>query len=216
MAQFLPLVQQSQINEPAWRKFVSTNVINATVDIILMRRILKRDQIAVGELYDKHSSYLYTLIVRIVREQEEAEDILQEVFLRVWDRAESYNESLGTPIAWMTRIARNLSIDKLRSKSGQVRKSEDRLENHGELHSEDRLANPEYYAMHSQQQAYVGRALASLPAEQRALIECAYFQGFTQSEMAENFGIPLGTVKTRIRAGMIELRRQLKYLHVTS
>ena len=214
MGQFLSLVHQNQIKEPPRGRFVSTNVINATGDIILLRRIVKRDQTALGELYDKHSSYLYTLIVRIVREQEEAEDILQEVFLRVWDRAESYNESLGTPIVWMTRIARNLSIDTLRSKSGKARKSEDSLEKHGELHSEDRLSNPEYYATHSQQQGYIARALTSLPAEQRALIECAYFQGFTQSEMAEHFDIPLGTVKTRIRAGMIELRRQLKYLHV--
>ncbi len=191
---------------------MSANVINATSDILLLGRILKRDQIALGELYDKVSGYLYTVILRIVREEEEAEDILQEVFMRVWDRTELYNESLGTPIVWMTRIARNLSIDKLRSKSGQMRKLEDRLKLHGGIPADEPSSNPERYATHADQQGHIAHALAKLPVEQLVLIECAYFQGFTQSEMAELLGIPLGTIKTRIRAGMMELRRQLEHV----
>ena len=191
---------------------MKTNTIAAATDALLLRRVAKRDQLAVGELYDKHSGYLYTFVLRILREVTEAEDTLQEIFLRVWDKAESYNESLGSPIVWMTRIARNLAIDKLRSKLGQARKIEEDIDLHAELSSEEQTSSPEHFAVLSQQQEFVAQAMMSLPKDQRILIEYAYFQGYTQSELAEHFHLPLGTVKTRIRASMAELRRQLEHL----
>ncbi|MEO8169186.1 MAG: sigma-70 family RNA polymerase sigma factor [bacterium] len=193
---------------------MSAITTTAISDILLLARILKRDQISLSELYDKFSGYLYSVILRIVREEDKAEDILQEVFMRVWDRTELYNESLGTPIVWMTRIARNLSIDKLRSKAGRMSKLEDRLKWHTDLTTDERSSNPEHHAVHADQQGYIAHALSKLPVEQLVLIECAYFQGFTQSQMAELLDIPLGTIKTRIRAGMIELRRQLESVQV--
>jgi RNA polymerase sigma-70 factor (ECF subfamily) len=191
---------------------LSTQPVSTQSDVALLARIARRDQAAVGELYDKHSTFLYTLIFRIVRERAEAEDTLQEVFLRLWDKAEQYNEALGAPMVWMTRIARNLSIDKLRSKLGQARKAEDDLDLHDELSSDERSSSPEVATALSQQQAFVANAMSSLPKEQRILIELAYFQGYTQSELAEHFRLPLGTVKTRMRTGMMSLRRQLEHI----
>lgn len=190
----------------------NTQTMTTASDVGLLARIAKREQAAVGELYDKHSSLLFTLILRIVRNRAEAEDTLQEVFLRVWEKAEQYNEMLGAPIVWMTRIARNLSIDKLRSKLGQARKAEDNLDLHEELRSDDRASNPEFATALSQERTFVVNAMSSLPKEQRILIELAYFQGYTQSELAEHFRLPLGTVKTRMRTGMIALRRHLEHV----
>ncbi len=191
---------------------MNTQAVASASDAALLARIAKKEQSAVGELYDRHSSYLYTLIVRIVRDVGEAEDTLQEVFLRVWDKAQQYNQSIGAPMVWMTRIARNLAIDKLRSKLGQARKTEVDLDAHEELSSSERSSNPEFATVLSEQAAFVSNAMSSLPKEQRILIEFAYFQGYTQSELAEHFRLPLGTVKTRMRTGMMALRRQLEHV----
>jgi len=181
-------------------------------DVELLQRIAKREEVAVGQLYDRYASYLFALLLRILKEHVEAEDSLQEVFLRVWDRAETYNELLGHPVVWLTRLTRNLAIDKLRSKLAHQRKAEDELGMHDELHEDDAALDPVNTTQQSQQRAYINAALAALPKEQRVLIECAYFEGFTQTELAERFNVPLGTVKTRIRTGMTSLRRQLERL----
>lgn len=189
---------------------VSSNVTTLQTDVELLRRIVQREEAAVGLLYDRYASQLYALLVRILRERSEAEDTLQEVFLRVWDRADTYNEKLGTPGVWLTRIARNLAIDKLRSKLGHLRRVEDDLEQHVEFPADEAAASPEDATVQSQRRAYIGAALNTLPPEQRVLIESAYFQGFTESELAERFQLPLGTVKTRIRTGMLTLRREME------
>lgn len=213
MALLIYSTGQDRIHQPrvGIRSVNTTNVVAAGMDVTLLHRIARRDQGAVSELYDRHASFLYTLILRIVRERQEAEDTLQEVFLRIWDKAESYNQSLGNPMVWMTRIARNLSIDKLRSKLGQARRAEDDIDVHTDLSAEEHSSSPEVAAALSQQQHYVAKALSNIPTEQRTLIEFAYFQGYTQSELADHFKLPLGTVKTRILAGMASLRRQLEH-----
>ncbi len=193
-------------------RLVSTNVTAAATDAALLQRIARKDESAVGELYDKYATYLYTLILHVVRVEEEAEDSLQEVFVRIWEKATTYNESLGAPVVWMTRIARNLAIDKLRSKLGHLRKLEVDIAVHGELRSLDPGADPEQATILSVRRNKIVEALRFLPAEQRTLIEHAYFQGFTQSELAEKFRLPLGTVKTRMRTGMSTLRRHLEGL----
>ena len=92
---------------------------SATADIALLTRVAGRDAGALGELYDRHNRLLFSLILRVLRDRGESEDVLQEVFVRVWDRADSYSPALGTPLAWLVRIARNRAIDRLRSR--QVR-----------------------------------------------------------------------------------------------
>lgn len=186
--------------------------MNAPAETILLQRIAKRDPSAVSELYDLQSAPLYTIILRILNENAEAEDVLQEVFLRVWERAASYNSELSPPSVWLTRIARNLAIDRLRSKMSKVRDREDNLELHTNLEDADRRARPDDVAIHSERQHEIAEAMRQLSADQRTLIEYAYFRGYTQSELAEHFKLPLGTVKTRVRSGMTTLRTRLQHL----
>ena len=174
-------------------------------DIGLIARIVARDSTAVGELYDRHSRLLYGLILRILKERGEAEEMLQEVFVQVWTRADTYNVQLGTPIAWMVRIARNRAIDRLRANTVRTRTAET-------APLPPPVESPEARAVMSEQERAVARALQALPPDQRQLIEQAYFVGLTQSELATRFGLPLGTVKTRVRTGMMTLKRDLQHI----
>jgi RNA polymerase sigma-70 factor (ECF subfamily) len=175
---------------------------DAGTDIALLDRIVARDQDAVAALYDRHGRLLFGLILRILHDRSEAEEVLQEVFVLVWTRAETYNVALGSPAGWLVRIARNRAIDRLRANSVRLRA----VESAPEPMTAD---SPESRAAQSEQQRAVARALDTLPPDQRMLIEQAYFLGLTQSELAERFKLPLGTVKTRIRTGMTALREQL-------
>jgi len=176
-------------------------------DIALLDRIVARDELAVGELYDRHNRLLFGLILRILRDRSEAEEVLQEVFVLVWTRAETYNVTLGPPAAWLVRIARNRAIDRLRANSVRLRAAES-----APLPAAP--ATPESSAALSEQQRAVRRALDTLPADQRVLIEHAYYLGLTQSELADRFELPLGTVKTRVRTGMLALRQQLSQVFI--
>lgn len=168
-------------------------------DIALLARIVARDESALADLYDRHSRLLFGLILRIVRERGDAEEILQEVFVQAWTRADTYTAALGTPAGWLIGIARHRAIDRLRTNAVRFRT----LEN-----PEPRppVETPEASASIAETQRDVRQALASLPPEQRELIEHAYFDGLTQSELAARFHLPLGTVKTRVRTGLLALR----------
>ena len=183
------------------------NPDDTRTDIALLDRIVARDEQAVAELYDRHHRLLFGLILRILRDRSEAEEVLQEVFVLVWTRAETYNVALGSPAAWLVRIARNRGIDRLRANSVRVRAAES-------VPLPAAAESPEASAALSEQQRAVACALQSLPADQRLLIEQAYFLGLTQSELAERFNLPLGTVKTRIRTGMIALRERLSQVYI--
>ena len=176
-------------------------------DIALVQRVVARDATAIGELYDRHSRLLYGLILRIVRDRSEAEEILQEAFVQLWTRAETYDANVGPPVAWLVRIARNRAIDRMRANAVRAKTVE-------ATPMPPPAESPEARAVLSEQQRAVARALEGLPPDQRQLIEDAYFQGLTQSELAERFNLPLGTVKTRVRTGMMTLRRELKHIMV--
>jgi RNA polymerase sigma-70 factor (ECF subfamily) len=183
------------------------NLENTQADIALLERIVARDERAVGDLYDRHHQVLFGLILRILRDRAEAEEVLQEVFVLVWTRAETYNVALGSPAGWLVRVSRNRAIDRLRSNNVRLKA----VESVPVPPSPD---TPESLAGQSEQQRAVARALAALPDEQRLLIEHAYFLGLTQSELADRFKLPLGTVKTRIRTGMLALRQQLTQVSI--
>ncbi|HUK35900.1 MAG TPA: sigma-70 family RNA polymerase sigma factor [Vicinamibacterales bacterium] len=172
-------------------------------DISLLDRVAARDSRALAELYDRHSGLLFGLILRIVRERGEAEDVLQEVFVQVWTRAHSYNAVLGSPAGWLIGIARNRAVDRIRSNTVRVRAEEQAAPG-------PPVETPEARTSLGELQRSVRHALAALPADQRQLIEHAYFGGLTQSELAARFQIPLGTVKTRVRAGLLGLRALLQ------
>ena len=172
-------------------------------DMALMSRISARDATAVGELYDRHGRLLYGLCLRILGHRSDAEEVVQEAFMAVWNRSHTYNADLGAPIAWLVRIARNRALDRLRANAVRVRTAESAPSIPVAIES------PETHAVQTEQHHRVVRALEGLPSEQRLLIEQAYFQGFTQAELAERHQLPLGTVKTRIRTGMLTLRQRL-------
>jgi RNA polymerase sigma-70 factor (ECF subfamily) len=169
----------------------------------MLDRVIARDPNALGELYDTHSRLLFGLILRILKNRDEAEDVLQEVFVQAWTRATTYQPAFGSPTGWLVSIARNRAIDRLRANAVRGRASESTsMSPTGET--------PESQASLGEQQLDIKRALDALPPEQRDLIEQAYFLGFTHSELAARCSLPLGTVKTRIRSGMQALRGHLE------
>lgn len=172
------------------------------VDLELLERMAARDDSAVGVFYDRHARLVFGLILRILRNRAEAEEVLQEVFVQAWTKVDTYDASLGAPVAWLVRIARNRAIDRLRSNQVRERTAEAMAPDLGDERSEA-------YWPRSEEQIAVVRALATLPVEQRELIEHAYFEGLTHVELAKRFSLPLGTVKTRVRSGLAALRREL-------
>ncbi len=182
-------------------------------DLSLLQRIAARDTAALAELYDRHSRLLFGLILRIVRDRGEAEEILQEAFVRVWTRAAIYDARVGGPLPWIVRVGRNCAIDRLRAR---------RVRAAVHAHAIDFAAveaaapatgiqTPEAAVLDAERRRTLNDALAGLPTEQRKLIEAAFFEGYTHSELAQRFGLPLGTVKTRIRAGMVAMRQRLEH-----
>jgi RNA polymerase sigma-70 factor, ECF subfamily len=185
---------------------------SSAADVRLIERIVRRDQAALAELYDRHCRLLFTLILRILNDRGEAEDVLQDVFVRVWDSVERYDQALGAPAAWLARISRNRAIDRLRARAVRADVAVPALETPPASRDLTPSADPEGLAVTAEQRRAIAAALATLPENQRALIESAFFEGYTQSELAERFDLPLGTVKTRIRSGMQTLRRALESL----
>ena len=183
---------------------------NVEADLALFDRIARRDASAMGELYDRHSRVLHGLIWRILRDTSEAEEVLQDVFVRVWKKADSYDAVLGTPLAWLVRIARNCAIDRLRARRARPVSTDDDEALATIRADEASSPSPEGLAWTSEQGRAIRAALDALVPEQRVLIQHAFFLGYTQSELAERFGLPLGTVKTRVRAGMLAMREHLQ------
>ena len=184
-------------------------VEDTRADIELLARIAARDTQALAGLYDRHSRLLFGLILRILRDRSDAEEVLQEVFLTVWTKAGTYDQALGSPVAWLVRIARNRGIDRLRAEGVRTRNLDERDVAVAATVAPE-ADNPESRAVRSDLERDIARALEVLPPDQRELIEHAYYLGLTHSELAERFRLPLGTVKTRVRAGMQALRQHLE------
>jgi RNA polymerase sigma-70 factor (ECF subfamily) len=177
-------------------------------DAQLMERIQDRDAMALAELYDRYSPILYGLAIKILKNQMLAKDVLQDVFVRVWKNAGHYNIKQGKALAWMASFCRNRCIDLLRLKDTQTQRSAFEPEdiNHIQSLVSDEKDSPLDRANDEQLRQLVKGALQKLPPEQRQLLEMAYYEGYSQSEIAEKTGTPLGTVKSRIRSGMLQLK----------
>jgi RNA polymerase sigma-70 factor (ECF subfamily) len=173
-------------------------------DILLLKAIAARDEAALAELYDRYDRILFGLLMRILNNREEAEDVLQEVFLQVWRKAADFDESRGRPFTWLVTLARSRGIDRLRTLA-----SRERVAEAGAREVTEEISDAATDAFKSEQRGLVSNALATLPDEQKRPIMLAYFDGLTQSEIARHLGAPLGTVKTRMRMGMIRLRELL-------
>ena len=173
-------------------------------DILLLKAIAARDEAALAQLYDRYRTILFGLLMRILNNREEAEDVLQEVFLQVWRKAGDFDESRGRPFTWLVTLARSRGIDRLRTIA-----SRERVAEAGAREVSEEISDAATDAFKSEQRGLVSDALAKLPDEQKRPIMLAYFDGLTQSEIATHLGSPLGTVKTRMRTGMIRLRELL-------
>jgi RNA polymerase sigma-70 factor (ECF subfamily) len=183
----------------------------------LLRRISEKQDRALSDLYDRYAKLLYGMALTILHDTDEAEDVLQEVFVQVWKKASLYQPELGAPKNWLVRIAHNRAINLLRSRRNRQKQSEVSISNDSDKQSPevaklDSGDNPLVDVVRQSETESIGRALATLPEEQRILVELAFYQGYSHSEMAEKLSLPLGTVKTRIRSGIQALRGQLKFL----
>lgn len=174
--------------------------------ISLVQRIAKSDQSALAMLYDTTNRLAYGLILRVLGDASTAEEVLLDVYTQVWKQAANYDTGRGSPLAWITTIARTRAIDRLRS-GWQDRQRKEPLDLLNDR--ETTAANPEEASVNSERQQFVRVALSSLSHEQREVIELAYYGGLSHSEIAAKLNQPLGTVKTRTRLGMMKLREAL-------
>lgn len=173
----------------------------------LLRRIAAQDREALAEFYDQLGAVLFSTVVRILGDAQEAEDVMQEVFVQIWEKAAAFDAALGTPTNWVLRIARNRAIDRLRARQRRFR-AFDELEN---AFAAEALPPPAQHGeLSGEELAGVRAAVRSLPAEQRQAIELAFFGGQSHGEIAGALQEPLGTVKARIRRGMMKLKDTLQ------
>jgi RNA polymerase sigma-70 factor (ECF subfamily) len=161
----------------------------------LLHRVVLGDHAALGALYDRYAALAHGLALRIVRDAAEAQDVVQEVFVQVWRQAARYDPARGNPEAWVCTIARSRALDRVRRRAARREEPQRSVVSSTAPAPDDALA--------------VRSALRALSEEQRQALELAYFEGLTQSEIAHRLGEPLGTVKSRIRAGMMRLRETL-------
>ena len=173
-------------------------------DVEVIHAIARGDEQALACLYDRYRVILFGQLLRILNSREEAEDVLQEVFLQVWRRAADFNELRGKPFTWLVTLSRSRGIDRLRSLAAR-----DRVAKSSVIDPTTAVSDAVDDAFKSEQRGIVTRALKQLPEDQKIPLVLAYFEGLTQSEIAERLGAPLGTVKTRMRSGMIKLRELL-------
>lgn len=183
-----------------------------TEDRECLRRLADGDGSGVAGLYDRHARSVYSLVLRILGDEGDAEDVVQEAFAQAWQQAPRYAAERGSVGAWLRVIARSRALDRLRAR--RVR-PEARAAGEGTLIAEVPAMGRDAAAMllGAEQVAIVRRALGQLPFLQRHALELAYFEGLSQSEIAERLEQPLGTVKTRIRQGLLKLRHALTEAH---
>ena len=175
----------------------------------LMERLVYQDLQAFRALYQKYGSLVYSTCLRIVRDGHVAEDISQEIFLRIWRKPERYVPQRGRFLTWLTSVTRNRAVDEVRSRSRRFRHETSSPEEQEREIPGAETDDPALTAELADQRRLILTAMAGLPIEQRQVIELAYFGGLTQQEIAERLAQPLGTVKTRIRLGMQKLRAAL-------
>ncbi len=171
----------------------------------LLSRIARGDVDAFGAFYDRHSSLLFGLAVKILCDHHEAEEVLQEALVLIFERALTYDSTLGKPLSWAVTLTRNKAIDRLRSLQ-RKRRLLNEVASKGEVQCGEAINDPLQKALEGESVGTIHNALAQLPVEQRRAIELAFLGGLTHSEIAERLGDPLGTVKARIRRGMLFLR----------
>lgn len=175
-------------------------------DASLARRLKRRDPGALADLYDRYGRLVYSLIVRIVRDTGVAEDLVQETFLRVWTRSGGFDDERGALGAWLVAVARNRALDHVRSLGARMARSTLDIQ---ETEDPSAFRELETGILNADLVRRVRSALEKLNSNQRVVIELAYFEGLSQTEMAERLGQPLGTIKTWVRTALKLLREEV-------
>lgn len=180
-------------------------------EIELIERIAQKDTEALQALYDLYAKLVYSLVYRILGSQEDAEDLVQEVFMLVWEKASVFDRKKGNVYGWLVTLSRNRAIDRTRSEKSKRNKKQKFREENKAVDFAMTMASdtPFDLAMMSQRAELLQEAMQKIPDEQREVIMMAYFGGLSQSEIAEHADLPLGTVKTRMRQGMRKLQGHL-------
>jgi RNA polymerase sigma-70 factor (ECF subfamily) len=192
---------------PGEPRMTSLEDAERQIEGALMARIALRDEAAFAHFYQRVAGPLHALALRVLREPKAAEDVLQESFCYIWEKASSYDPSRSTPFTWVAMIVRNKAIDRLRSRERQIRLVEKAApELSGEMEQND---SSSLEAAHRETRERVFSALAKISDDQKEAVELAFFGGLTHEQIAERLGAPLGTVKARIRRALLRLRECL-------
>jgi len=180
---------------------------NPASDAELLAAVARREREALSALYDRHASVLFATALRILGERNEAEDAVQEALIQIWQKASTYSGHAGTPFAWMITVLRNKAIERLR-----VSKRRAHLADEVASRTETTVDPPAANEAAEREGGRLARTLVeALPGEQRQAIAMAFFDGLTQQEIAEALSQPLGTIKARIRRGLMKLRESLEH-----
>jgi RNA polymerase sigma-70 factor (ECF subfamily) len=181
-------------------------------DLELMQGIQREDPDALSKLYDRYNGILKALILRVIHNESEADDLLQEIFMEIWNQSKNFSAHKGKPLGWMVTLARRRAIDGLRKKQAYAR-AEERLQSETEQQPDAWVHNAtEQEINFGDTRLLVRKVMDGLPPAQREAIELAFFRGMSQREIAANTNTPLGTVKTRLELGLKKIYDGLKEL----
>ena len=179
-----------------------------TVELDLLARITKRERAAFEELYTRYSNILYATAMKFLKEDADAQDVVQDVFIQIWDKAKLYDPAKGKPLTWALTMTRNRSIDRIRAIQRRTRLRDD-FEKETVADESAGIREALSGVDASERTQILRDAVARLSPEQRKVIDLAFFGGLTQSEIADRLGEPLGTVKARARRGLMKLKEHL-------
>lgn len=186
----------------------SESSIDQESEIELLKRVGQGDRKSFEDLYDRFSGVLFSTVLQILNDHREAEDVLQEVFVQIWDKARLYDAARGKPLTWAMTLTRNKAIDRLRSAQRRYR-LQDQVEKETKITNQVALKDSSEEVEILEKSRLIRAAVMELSKEQREAIELAFFSGLTQNEIAQELHQPLGTVKARIRRGMLRLKEMI-------
>ena len=175
--------------------------------VTMVKQMAQGRQDSLGRLYDETAPLVNGLLLRILKHPQDAEEVLMDVYMKAWKNAASYSPDRGCVQSWLVMMARSVAIDRLRQRKTRLEAAGLTIENAPEPVSSE--ASPEEQTVRGQRSARVQSVLSELPSEQREAVVMAFFGGLSHSELAERLGQPLGTVKTRIRSGLLRMRNLL-------
>jgi RNA polymerase sigma-70 factor (ECF subfamily) len=178
------------------------------IELDLLARVAKRERAAFEQLYDRYANILYATAMKFLKEDADAQDVVQDVFIQIWDKAKLYDPAKGKPLTWALTLTRNRSIDRIRAIQRRTRLRDD-FEKETVVDESAGVREALSGVDASEKSQILRDAVGRLSPEQRNVIELAFFGGFTQSEIADRLGEPLGTVKARARRGLMKLKEIL-------